>query len=134
VESLDERLDEEQVRRLSTTELVRRALDEARLLARAEVLHAKQELREEIRAAKASGILLGAGGVLALSGITILFTAIAMALPIAEWLAAIIVGVVLLLVAGALGLAGVKRLPKKPLARTQERIKQDVTLTREQLQ
>ena len=134
MDSLDERLDETQVRELSTVELVRRALDETRLLARAEVLHAKQELKEELRAAKASGILLGAGLTLGLCGLTILFVAIVVALPIAEWASALIVGGALILLAAALALAGVKRLPKKPLEHTQERLKEDVTLTREQLQ
>jgi uncharacterized membrane protein YqjE len=134
VDIADERLDEQQLRQLSTVELVRRALDEARLLARAEVLHAKQEMKEEIAQAKVAGILFGVTLTLALSGITILFCAIVLALPIAEWLAALIVGGVLLLVAAALGAAGVKRLPKKPLNHSQERHKTDVSLTREQLQ
>lgn len=129
-----ERLEREQLETLSTTDLVRHALVEARLLVKAEVLHAKKELREEIKAARTSGILLGAGAVLALVGVTMLFVTLALALPLAKWLAALIVAVVVLAVGGGLAFAGVKRLPKKPLPHTQERLRTDFSLTRETLQ
>ena len=130
----DQRLDEEQIRRLSTVELVRRALEEARLLTRAEILHAKQEMREELRAAKGASALLGACLALALSGLAIALSAIAFALPITGWLAALIVGLGLIVIAGGLGFVGLRRLPKKPLPHTQERLRTDVSLAREQLQ
>ena len=40
--------DQEQLRQMSTADLVKHAVDEARLLVKAEVLYAKRELREEI--------------------------------------------------------------------------------------
>lgn len=129
-----EQLERRQLETLSTTELVRHALAEMKLLVKAEVLHAKKELREEVRAARTSGILLGAGGVLALVAVTLLFVAVALALPLAGWLAALLVGVALLLIAAGLAFAGLKRLPKKPLPHTQERLKTDYHLTRETLQ
>ena len=129
-----ERLERRQLETLSTAELVRHAINEARLLARAEVLHAKKELKEEITAAKTAGILLGAGGVLGLVGLTTLFVAVGLALPLAQWLGVLLVGVFLLLVAGGLAFMGSKHLPGKPLPHTQERLKTDLVRTRETLQ
>jgi Putative Actinobacterial Holin-X, holin superfamily III len=129
-----ERLDSEQLRRMSTVELFRHALDEARLLVRAEVLIARQELRDELAAAKVAGILLGAGGVLGLVGLTLLFVAAAVALPLPQWLGALVLGVVILAVAAICAFAGTKRLPKRPLPRTQERVRTDLAVAREQLQ
>lgn len=134
MERESERLERRQLETLSTAELVRHALAEAKLLVKAEVLHAKKELREDLKAARTSGILLGAGGVLALVGLTLLFVALVGALPLSLWLSALLVGVVVLLLAGGLAFLGVKRLPKKPLPHTQERLKTDLHYSREVLQ
>jgi len=133
VEDRERMLDEVQLRAMSTGDLVSHALNEARLLVRAEVLHAKQELKEEIKAARTSGILLGMAGGLSLCACAVLFSALAVALPWAEWLSFLVTGGVLLAAAGLCGVLGTKALPKKPLQRTQERLKQDYTLTRERL-
>jgi len=133
VENRERMLDEAELRAMSTGELVRHAIAEAQLLARAEILHAKQELKSEIKAAKKAGIFLGAALALALSGLAILLATIAVALPMAEWVSFLIVGFVILGIAGGLGFLGVKSLPKKPLPKTQERLKKDFVLTREQL-
>ncbi|WP_047863221.1 phage holin family protein [Archangium gephyra] len=129
-----ERLERRQLESLSTAELIRHAIEEARLLARAEVLHAKKELRQELKAARTSGILLGAGGVLGLMALAALLVALGLALPLGETLGVLLVGVFLLVVSGGLAFAGVKRLPKKPLSHTQERLKTDLARTRETLQ
>lgn len=129
-----ERLERSQLETLSTAELIRHALTETRLLVRAEVMHAKKELRDELKAARTAGILIGAGAVLALSSLAALFVALGLALPLGEALGVLLVGVGLLLVAGILLAVGVKRLPKKPLPHTQERLKMDYQLTRETLQ
>ena len=129
-----ERLERSQLETLSTAELVRHALSEAKLLVRAELLHAKKELREEVKAARTSGILLGAGFTLALCAVAALFVAIGLALPLSAWLGVLLVGVAMLLLAGGLAFAGLKRLPKKPLPHTQERLKADFGLARETLQ
>ena len=129
-----ERLERRQLESLSTTELVRHAIDEARLLARAEVLHAKKELREEIAAAKTAGILLGAGAVLGLVGLSALLVAVGLALPLAQWLGVLLVGAFLVLLAAGFAWAGSKRLPTQPLPHTQERLKADLIRTKETLQ
>jgi len=128
-----ERLDEQQLRSMSTSELVRLALGEARLLARAEVLHAKEEIRGELKAAKMSGILIGAGSSAALCAISVLLVALALLFPIAEPLAVAVVGVVVLVMGGGLVLAGMRKLPRQPLPKTQERLKRDVAIARERL-
>jgi putative superfamily III holin-X len=128
-----ERLDEEQLRSMSTSELVRLALEEAQLLARAEVLHAKQELKAELKAAKVSGILIGAGSAAALCAVAVLLVALALLFPISEPLAVAIVGAGVLVVGGGLALAGVRKLPRQPLPKTQERLKRDVAIARERL-
>ena len=74
--------EQEQLHGLSTADLVRHALEEARLLAKAEVLHAKEELKQELGAAKTAGILLGACATLALTALSVLFVALALALPL----------------------------------------------------
>ncbi|MBU8897991.1 phage holin family protein [Corallococcus sp. H22C18031201] len=129
-----ERLERAQLETLSTTELIRHALAETRLLVKAEVLHAKKELREEVSAARTAGILLGAGAVLALASLAVLFVALGLALPMSSAVGVLLVGVLLVLVAGLLLFLGVQRLPKKPLPHTQERLRADYALTRETLQ
>lgn len=129
----NERLDEQQLRSMSTSELVRMALGEARLLARAEVLHAKQELKAEVKAAKGSGILIGAGGAAVLCAVAVLLVALSLLFPISEPLAVALVGGVVLVVGGGALLAGVRKLPRQPLPKTQERLKRDVAIARERL-
>ncbi|MCY1000364.1 phage holin family protein [Myxococcus sp. MISCRS1] len=129
-----ERLERSQLESLSTAELIRHALAETRLLVRAEVLHAKKELRDELKAARTAGILIGAGAVLALTSLAVLFVALGLAMPLGAALGVLLVGVVLLAVAGGMLFMGTRRLPKKPLAHTQERLKLDYQLTRETLQ
>jgi len=131
---LNQELDAQRLRALSTPDLIRHVLDEARLLVRAEVLVVRAEFEQELARTKVAAALAGAGAVLALSGVALLFVALAAALPIAPWLAALLVGVGLLLVAGGLGYLAYRRAPTRPMARTQERLKQDLALTRETLQ
>ncbi|HLU60479.1 MAG TPA: phage holin family protein [Pseudonocardia sp.] len=93
----------ELVRRLSTqlSELVRRELDLART-----------ELAAKGKRAGAGAGLAGAGGVVALFGVGALVAAAVagLATVVPVWFAALIVGVVLLLVAGVLALVGRSRL------------------------
>ncbi len=120
-------------RELSTSELVRHALEEAKLLARAEVAHARLELQAELREARNAGIALGVAATLGLCGLTLLFVALAAALPMETWGAALIVGLGLLTFAGIAAAIGLRRLPKKPLERTRARLFDDLQFTRERL-
>jgi len=128
-----ERMDKSQLEGLSTTELVKHALSEVKLLARAEVLHAKREFKDELKAARTSAILLGAGAVLALVSLGALVVALGLALPLSPALGVLVAGVFFLLVAGALAFFGIKHLPKAAMPHTQARLKNDFSLTKEAL-
>jgi uncharacterized membrane protein YqjE len=134
VELGEQRLDEAQLRNMSTPDLVRHAMTEMKLLIRAEVVHARVELKQELREARNAGILLGAALFLAPAGLGIALMAIVLALPVVQWASAVVLGLVVLLLAGLLVFLAVKRLPKQPLARTRDRLKLDWMLTREELQ
>ncbi len=119
---------------MSTNELVRRAMNEARLLAKAELLHAKVELREEVRAARLSGVFGGSAAALALVGLALLLTAGADALAMPLWAGALLVaGGVFILAAVCAAVAWVK-LPKKPMRHTLERLSMDLEELRQQLE
>ena len=130
----EERLDEAQLRNMSTVELVRHAMTEMKLLVRAEMLHARTEMKQELREARNAGILLGFALLLAPAGVAVAAMAIVLAFSAEQWLAALVIGVILLLLAALLAFFAVKRLPKKPLARTRDRLKLDWMLTREEIQ
>lgn len=122
----------QQLHAMSTPALMKQAVSELRLLAKAEILHARLELQEELRAAKSAAILLGCTAALALCGLGVVFVGIALALPLVEWVAAFVVGGILLALAGVCAGLGYRQLPKKPLGKTQQRLKDDVSITREQ--
>lgn len=126
-------LQREPLRRMTTPELLRHAAEEARLLAKAEALHLKTELREELRAAKRAGILLGSAAALALCGLAAIFVALGLAVALPPGMGPLLVGLVLLCAGGALGFAGYRAAPKEPVPRSRKRLKEDFTLAREQL-
>lgn len=95
-------------RDLSTAELVRQATDQVSRLVRDELELARMELAEKGRHAGKGAGLLGGGGLVALYGVGVLILALvfglAEAMPL--WLAALIVGVLLLVLAVVLALSG----------------------------
>ena len=128
-----ETADHERLSSMSTADLIRHALEEAKILAKAEVLHAKAEIKEELKVAKTCGIFFGVAAAFALSALALFFAAIALALPLSAPLALLLVGLVVVVLAAGLGFLGYKKLPKQALPKTQRRLKRDITLTREQL-
>jgi peptidoglycan/LPS O-acetylase OafA/YrhL len=118
----------------STPELIRHALDQAKLLARAEGTLAGQEVKAELHRGKAAGVALGIAIALALCGLALLFATVALVLPLPDWGAALLVALVLLVFAGIAGAIGAKALPKRPMQRTKGRLIDDFTLARERLQ
>lgn len=116
----------------ATSELFREAVDETRELVRLEVELAKEELRSELSRAKIGGIAIGSAGALAVSGITMGFVCIAMAFRM-EWLAALILCGILLVLAGVLAFGGLKALPRRPLEQTKERIETDLKQLKERV-
>ena len=105
------------------SDLIKGISDDVKLLVRDEIQLAKTEL---VPAAKNAGIgagLFGAAGYFAISALSVLYFAAAFALAqvVDTWLAFLIVGVALLLIAAVLGLVGfvlVKRVkaPEKTIA------------------
>jgi uncharacterized membrane protein YqjE len=91
-----------------TGELVRRLSTQVSELVKGELEVARAELTEKGKRAGVGAGLAGAGGVVALYGVAALLAALIAGLSYAMpvWLAALIVGVVLLVIAGALALAG----------------------------
>ena len=96
----------------STGELVQRLSAQLSELVRRELDLARTELATKGKRAGAGAGLAGAGGVVALYGVGALIASAiaALALVVPVWLSALIVGVVLLLVAGVLALVGRRRL------------------------
>jgi hypothetical protein len=92
----------------STAELVQHASEQITRLVRDELALARAELAEKGRHAGMGAGLLGGGGLVALYavGVLIIAAVLGLAVVMPDWLAALIVGVVLLLVAGIMALTG----------------------------
>lgn len=119
----------------TTGELIARLSTEVRELVRDELQLAKVEMTDKARDTGLGVGMFGAAGLIALYGVGVLVaTAIlALALVLDAWLAALIVGVVLLAVAGVAALLGRGRVRKAaPLAPagTTDSVKQDVETVR----
>jgi Flp pilus assembly protein TadB len=95
----------------STSELVKTASEQISRLVRDELKLAQAELAQKGKHAGIGAGLFGAGGLVALYGVAALITAVVLLLAyvMPAWLAAVIVGVVLLGVAALLALVGKKQ-------------------------
>ncbi len=95
----------------STSELVQRASEQISRLVRDELALARAELTEKGKHAGIGVGLFGGGGVLALYGLGALLIAVGLLLDLVmpNWVAALIVAVVLFLVAGVMALVGKKQ-------------------------
>jgi uncharacterized membrane protein YqjE len=95
----------------STSELVQRASEQISRLVRDELALARAELTEKGKHAGIGVGLFGGGGVLALYGLGALLIAIGLLLDLVmpNWVAALIVAVVLFVVAGIMALVGKKQ-------------------------
>lgn len=112
-------------------ELLRELGDEIATLVRQEIALAKVELAEKAKPAAASAGMFGTAGLLGLGAFgaltACLIALLALAVPV--WAAALIVAVVYGIVAGALALAGKKKLQEAaPLVPTQtaQTVKEDI--------
>lgn len=102
------------VAELSTGELVGRLGEQVSRLVRDELALATDELKEKGKQAGGGAALGGAAGVTAWFGVAALVIAAiaALALVLPVWAAALIVGAVLLLIAGVLGLIGMRKIKR----------------------
>ncbi|MEO7096320.1 MAG: phage holin family protein, partial [Polyangiales bacterium] len=115
-----------------TTDLVREALDEAKQLVKIEVALAKEEVREEVGQAKDAAIMFGVSTFLGIIGVALLLVALALAIfpgPIP----ALVIGGLMLLVAGVLGFVAYKKVPNKPLEKTKRRLETDAQILKERI-
>ncbi len=98
----------------TTAELVKTAAEQISRLVRDELKLAQAELTRKGRHAGVGAGLFGAGGLIALYGVAALVTAVVLLLAyvMPAWLAAVIVGVVLLAIAGVLALVGRKQVQR----------------------
>lgn len=120
----------------TTGQLVSRLSQEVSELVRSELQLAKVEMSGKAKRAGLGAGLFGGAGVIALYGVGALIAAaiLALALAMDAWLAALIVGVVLLLVAGAVALVGKKQVQQATPAtpeHTVDSLKQDVQAVKE---
>ncbi|MGS2619586.1 phage holin family protein [Micromonospora sp. LZ34] len=98
----------------STAELVQRATEQISRLVRDELALARAELTQKGKHAGIGIGLFGGGGALALYGLGALVAAAILLLDLAmpAWLAALIVGVLLFVMAGVLALVGKKQVSR----------------------
>jgi hypothetical protein len=113
-----------------TGALVREALAESKHLVQLEIELAKDEVRNELKSAKRTAIAGSAALTLALEGVALLLVALALALGLGP-APALILGVVLLALAGGAAYYAWRTLPRKPLDRTQKRLRTDAQLLKE---
>lgn len=120
---------------LSTPQLLTRLSEQTSQLVRAEMQLARAELTQAAKHAGLGAGLFGTAGVVALYGLGVLIAAavLALALALPAWLAAVIVGVVVLAVAGVLALAGKQQVARAPgpVATSTESIRTDVETVQE---
>jgi uncharacterized membrane protein YqjE len=115
----------------SVSELLQQASQQTAKLVRQEVRLAQLELQEKGKRAGIGAGMFGGAGLVALYGVGAVIAAVIMLLAtaVAPWLAGLIVGVALLLVAGVLALGGKKQVeqatPPTP-ERAVESVQQDV--------
>lgn len=119
----------------STAELVKVASEQIQRLVRDELKLAQAELTRKGKHAGIGAGLFGAGGLIALYGVAALLTAVVLLLTyvMPAWVAAVIVGVVLLGVAGLLALVGKKQVQQATPAAPEEavsNVKADVAAVR----
>jgi hypothetical protein len=123
------------VQEMSTVEIIKHITTEVGHLARKEIELAKTELKADL---KAEAMMVGGLSVAVVAGLctlTLLLVTVVFALAtvMPGWLAGLIVSGVTLIATGVTaGLAWSKRV-RKPLARTQRTLKDDVQWTREHL-
>jgi membrane protein len=122
----------------SVSELVGQASEQVSRLVRDEMRLAARELAEKGKRAGIGAGLFGGAGLIALFGVAALITSaiLALSLVLAPWLAALLVAVVLLLVAGVISMAGKKQIdaatPPIPEEATRN-VKSDIAAVKEGL-
>ena len=118
----------DRVRDLPARELLEDSLHDARVLIEKEIALAKAELRSDLKSEIRMARDLGIAAVLGICGLSVVFVAgaLALGLVLTPWLAALLVGGALLLLAVAFGAAGWAHRVKSPLEITRQTLKEDL--------
>jgi hypothetical protein len=121
----------------SIGELLRDLANDSTRLVRDEIALARAEATEKVRQAGAAVAMIAAGGVLAIPALVIVLYAIVLLLSnyMRDWIAGLLVGLVVAAVAGLLARKGINDLSAGRLApeRTTANIKRDVHLVQEKV-
>jgi hypothetical protein len=116
--------------RVTNAELVREALEQTRELIQVEVALAKDEVKKELSLVK---IIAAASGVAVLFGFAA-FVVLLVTLGLVISLSALpmfIIGLILLAIAIVAAIVAYEEIPKKPMRRTQQRVRTDARLIKE---
>lgn len=126
-----------QLRDRSAKDLVTEIAQKASLLARKEVALAKAEVKEQLRAEVKMASGLGVAGVCALLTLNMLLVAGVLALAEAGimrgWVAALLVGLAVLLIGTVAGLLGWRKRVREPLPATRRTVGENVRWAKERM-
>jgi hypothetical protein len=122
-------------RSLSNRELIGQITAKASLLAKKEIDLAKAEIRADLQAQVGMAKAFGIAAIAALLGVNLLLVAVVLALAtsLPGWIAALIVGGVMLAIGAVMGYIAWRRLVTNPLALTRQTLKEDMRWVKERL-
>ena len=125
----------ESPRGLSNRALIGEITGKASLLAKKEIELAKAEMRADINSELRMVKGLGIAGLVALLGLHALLVAVVLALAtvIAGWIAALIIGGILLGIGAVVGSIGWRRHVRSPLALTRQTLREDMQWMKERV-
>ena len=117
-------------RNTPASDLMRQALDDTRELVKLEVALARDEVRKDLLSVRTTAIAAGVAALCMILALSLLLVALALAIDIGA-IAPLVIGLVLLVVAGSSAGIAYAAVPKKPVSETQKRIQTDVKLVKE---
>jgi len=122
-------------RSLSLRELLGEITGKVTLLARKEIELARTELRADLASEVAAGKGLVVAAVVGILGVNMLLVAAAFALAVymPAWLAAVLIGAVLVVIAGIVGYVSWMRRVTEPLPATRKTLREDAQWAKERL-
>lgn len=125
----------ESARGLSNRELIGQITAKASLLARKEIDLAKAEMRADLQAQVGMVKAFGIAAIAALLGVNLLLVAVVLALAtsLPGWVAALIIGGIVLASGAVMGYVGRRRMVTNPLALTRQTLKEDMRWVKERL-
>jgi hypothetical protein len=108
-------------------------MTQGRRVARAGMRRAEGELKEDAREAAKGSLLLGASAWMGMTGLSALVLAAAMAMPRNPVRGVLLAGLGLLGGSVALGVVGLRTMPREPLSQTKAALKEGATVLKEHL-